>query len=248
MTRRELGERYAGQILGTAWAVGHPLIMMAVYVFIFAVVFKIKVGGTLALPLDYTTYLLSGLVPWMTFQESLGKATTAISSNAALVKQVVFPLEILPIKGVLTSLISMGISTAILIIYTLLRHGYLHWTVALLPLLIIFQVMAMTGVAFILSAVGAFLRDVKDMVLVFTIINLYLVPIFYLPTMVPSIFRPILYLNPFSYMIWCYQDALYFGRFEHPWAWWIFGILSLSTLHFGYLAFNKLKNMFGNVL
>jgi lipopolysaccharide transport system permease protein len=58
----------------------------------------------------------------------------------------------------------------------------------------------------------------------------------------------VLYLNPFSYMIWCYQDALYFGRFEHPAAWVVFPLASLFTFALGYRVFRKLKTFFGNVL
>ena len=103
MAKRELSDRYAGQVFGMVWAIGHPVFMVCLYVFIFAFVFKQKVGGTVEMPLDYTAYLLSGLVAWMSFQESLIKSCTAITGNAALVKQVVFPLEILPVKVVLAS-------------------------------------------------------------------------------------------------------------------------------------------------
>ena len=100
MVRRELTQQYAGQVLGALWAVGHPLAQIGVYVFLFAVVFNTKIGGTYALPLDYTTYLLSGLLLWIGFQQSLLLTSTAISSNASLVKQVVFPIEVLPLKSV----------------------------------------------------------------------------------------------------------------------------------------------------
>ena len=101
MAQREIADRYAGQFLGVLWAIIHPVIVMGVYVFIFAYVFKMKIGGTHNMPLDYTTYLLSGLIPWMCFQESMSKASVVIVNNANLVKQVVFPLEVLPVKVVI---------------------------------------------------------------------------------------------------------------------------------------------------
>ena len=61
-------------------------------------------------------------------------------------------------------------------------------------------------------------------------------------------FQAALYFNPFSYMVWCFQDAIYFGRFEHPSAWIVFPLLSALLLTLGYRAFRKLKPMFGNVL
>jgi lipopolysaccharide transport system permease protein len=110
------------------------------------------------------------------------------------------------------------------------------------------QALAMVGIGYVLSSVGAFLRDMKDFVQVFCIVGLYLMPIFYLPQFVPKVFRPILYINPFSYVIWCYQDALYYGRFEHWWAWIIFPVLSICTFYGGYRVFRKLKVILGNVL
>jgi lipopolysaccharide transport system permease protein len=83
---------------------------------------------------------------------------------------------------------------------------------------------------------------------ILNVIGIYLMPIVYLPSMVPGIFQPLLYLNPFSYMVWCYQDAVYFGRFEHPWAWLVFPMLCLGTFVLGYRLFRRLKLMLGNVL
>lgn len=248
MARREISDRYAGQAFGLIWAVGHPLFLMGLFVFIFAIVFKARVGGTLEMPLDYTTYLLSGLIPWMGFQESLSKSCTAITANASLVKQVVFPLEILPAKGVLASMLSQVISLCILLVYVLLNHGSLFTSYALLPFLFALQIIAMLGVAYILSSLGAYFRDIKDFVQLFCTAGVYLMPVFYLPGWIPKIFIPLLYLNPFSYLIWCYQDVLYFGRVEHPYAWVVFPVLCLSVFVIGYRLFRKLKPGFGNIL
>lgn len=248
MTKREIGEQYAGQILGALWAIAHPLILMGIYVFIFAYVFKAKIGGTRELPLNYTVYLLSGLVPWLTLAASMAKGSTAITANASLVKQVVFPIEILPVKVVLASFTTQTVATAALVTYVLVSHGFLFWTYLLLPGLFLIQMLGMIGINYFLSAVGAYFRDTKDIVQVLCIVGMYLMPIFYLPMWVPRMFKPVLYLNPFSYMIWCYQDACYFGRFEHPWAWGVLVVLSLGTFYCGYRIFRKAKTYFGNVL
>jgi lipopolysaccharide transport system permease protein len=248
MAQREIADRYAGQSLGVTWAVIHPVFIMGVYVFIFAYVIKMKIGGTHELPLDYTTYLLSGLIPWMCFQESMSKASVVIVNNANLVKQVVFPLEVLPVKVVIASLFSMLLSLFILIVYVLIINHYVPLTYALLPALLIMQMAIMIGINYMLSSIGAYFRDLKDVVQVFNTVGLYLIPIFYLPDQVPRMFRPLLYCNPFSYIIWCYQDVLYFGRFEHGWSWLICFSMALVVFVAGYRTFRKLKSMFGNVL
>jgi lipopolysaccharide transport system permease protein len=248
MTKREISERYVGQIFGTLWTIGHPLALMGIFVFVFAYVFKLKVGGTFELPRDFTTYLLSGLIPWMAFQESMAKGSTVILSNASLVKQVVFPIEILPVKGVIVTFVSQAVSSSVLILYVLIKHGFLPWTYALLPVLFFFQALAMIGVSYVLSSVGVFFRDLKDFVQVFCIAGLYMIPVVYLPKWVPGVVRPILFVNPFSHLVWCYQDICYFGRFEHPWSWGVLMFLSLTVFYGGYRIFIKLKIMFGNVL
>jgi lipopolysaccharide transport system permease protein len=248
LARREIGEHYTGQLFGTFWAIGHPLLLMLVYIFVFAYVFKTRIGGTVDMPLDYTAYMLAGLIPWLAFQESMTKAGTVIVANANLVKQVIFPIEVLPVKGVVATLITQTIFLGLLAVYTLITTHALLWTYLLLPVLFIVQALAMIGVSYLLAAVGTYFRDVKDFVQVFCSVAFFLLPILYLPEAVPAAVRGILYVNPLSYMIWCYQDLLYFGRFAHPWAWIVFSALAFSVFIFGYRVFRKLKVMFGNVL
>jgi lipopolysaccharide transport system permease protein len=248
MSRREITEKYRGQFFGTFWTIGHPLILMVVYIFVFGFVFRVNIGGTPDMPLDYTVYLLSGLIPWLSFQDSMTKASTVIVGNSNLVKQVIFPIEVLPVKIVIAMLFTQLIFLALLAAYTLITHHALLWTYFLLPLLLFLQALGMVGVSYILASTGPYLRDTKDFVQIFCTVSFYVMPMLYLPVAMPGVVRGVLYANPFSYLIWCYQDALYFGRFEHPWAWLIFSLLSLSIFIFGYRVFRRLKTMFGNVL
>jgi lipopolysaccharide transport system permease protein len=106
----------------------------------------------------------------------------------------------------------------------------------------------MIGISHILSAISVYFRDTKDFVQVFCNIGFYLMPALYLPEFVPAVFRTALYFNPFSYMVWCYQDALYFGGIVHPWAWLVWLTFSLGVFVIGYRLFRKLSAMFGNFL
>ncbi|MFO0722382.1 MAG: ABC transporter permease [Myxococcota bacterium] len=246
MTRREISDRYAGQVVGVLWAFGHPLAMIAVYIFLFAVVFKARVGDH-AGP-GYVVYLLSGLLPWMAFQESMQKSGAVLVANSSLVKQVVFPIEILPVKSVLSSLMTQAVGSVVLVLWSPVALGSFHLTIFLLPLLWVTQITAMIGVAYLLSAVGTFLRDIKDFVQLFGLIGSYLVPIAYLPEWVPEAMRPLLYANPFSYMVWCYQDLVFNGTISHPYAFLVFPLLALTVFALGYRVFRRLKPYFGNVL
>ena len=248
LARREIGDRYAGQALGLFWTVAHPLFLMALYVFVFGFVFRTKIGGTLEMPLDYTTYILAGLVPWMAVQEAMTKSCTAIVGNAGLVKQVVFPLEVLPAKTVVSTLVPQLISTFVLLVYVLATHGRFFASYLLLPALLVLQTFMMVGIAYFLSALTTYFRDTKDFVQLFGIAGMYIIPVVYLPGWVPAVFRPVLYANPFSYLIWCWQDVLYFGRMEHPVAWLVLPAFSLFAFIMGYRMFRKLKPGFGSAL
>ncbi len=248
MTKKDLSDQYAGQVLGLLWSIIHPLMFIGVYIFIFAFIFHSKVGGTLEMPLDYTSYILSGLVPWLGFQMALVKTSVALISESNLVKQVVFPIEVLPIKMVLSSFFGQFISLAILLLYVLINYHTVPLTYTLLPILLLSQFLFTLGVGYFLSIATPFIRDVKDVITVYSIVGIYLVPVVYLPQWVPSVFKPILYINPVSYMIWCYQDALYFGRIQHLWVWVIYLSLSVLFYSIGYSVFQKFKSYVGNVL
>lgn len=248
MVRRDLRGQFAGQFFGAFWVFGHPIIQFCVYIFIFAVVFKTRIDGSVDLPRDYTTYILVGLVPWLFIQQSLTRSSTSLVAQANLVKQVVFPIDVLPFCAVLISLVPLLVGLVVIAAYTLLTQGLLPWTYVLLPLVIALSISLMTGIGFILATATPFFRDLKDVIQVTTIVGVYVIPAFYLPQWVPDKLRFLLYLNPFSYVIWVYQDTLYFGRVEHPWSWLVFVVGSVAALTLGYRAFRSVKIFIADVL
>jgi lipopolysaccharide transport system permease protein len=114
--------------------------------------------------------------------------------------------------------------------------------------ILVSQFLAMAGVAFVLSAIGTFIRDVRDLVQLSAVVLIFLMPIVYLPNQIPSAFNPLLWLNPFTYMVYCYQDALYFGRFAHPYSWVAFPLWSAFIFTAGYRLFRRVRPFFADVL
>ncbi len=252
MTKREVSERYAGQVLGTLWAIGHPVLLMALYVFIFAYVFPTRLGLGSDLPRTYVLYILAGLIPWITFADAINKSTVAIIGNAGLVKQVAFPLEVLPVKVALAASVTQLVATPLLLIYALIMDprglplSALAW-----PLLFALQLLAMIGIAYLLASLTVFVRDLREVAQVFTTAGLFLAPILFLPAWLESAWKPllwVLYLNPFSHLVWCYQDILYFGYIAHPLSWLLFVPFSVGVFYGGYRVFRKLKVVFGDML
>lgn len=248
MARRDIMSRHAGQLLGAGWVVFHPLVLVGVYLVVFRFIFNLRTGGIGFGGLDYSAYLLAGLLPWLAFQEVMNKGVAVIVANATIVKQVVFPVEVLPIKVVMAAFVPQVIGTLILLGYVLVSTGSLPPTFAFVPVLWIMQGLAMIGVSYLLAAIGAYIKDIKEIVAFFGVIGMYLLPIAYPPDLVPAALGVFMQCNPFSYMIWCYQDACFYGSFEHWSAWIVFSLGSLTTFFAGYLLFRRLKPTFGSVI
>lgn len=248
MAGRDLRARHMGQIAGNFWIIGHPLFQMLLFVFIFSVVFKQKIGGTHELPGDYTSYILSGLVCWLSIVPAISACCVSIIGNAGLVKQFTFDLELLPVKDALLSMVFWFVGIAILAVYTMVVRGSLPLTYLLLPVVLAMHLLLIVGLGWMLAATTVFFRDLKDITAVAIQAGVYVLPIVYLPDWVPALFRPLITANPFSWVIWVYQDTLYFGRIDHPWAWMGFAALSLAVFSLGLRIFRRSKPLFGHVL
>jgi homopolymeric O-antigen transport system permease protein len=246
LVARELRDRHAGQMLGVLWAYGHPLIMMLIYTVLFAYVFPARFGSGAAMT-DYSVNVFAGIVAWLAFQDVLSRAPTVMLAHASLVKQIVFPTEVLPIKAALAGAVPYSVGLAFVLAYAAL-HGTLTWSAALLPFVILCQLAAMIGLTFLLSALGVFLRDLRDIVGVFLTINLFAQPILYNPFAVPRALQWVFVVNPFSYLVWCWQDALYYGGLRHPIAWVALPLGSAAVLVLGWQVFERLRHQFGDAL
>ena len=247
-TRRELSQRHAGQVLGVLWTVGHPLLLMGVYVAVFNLLFRFKLEEGTGTGLDFTTYILSGLIPWMAMQEVLLKSPSTVAASANLAKQAVFPLEVLPLKEVLAALATQMVSLAVLIGYVLIRFGALPWTVALLPVLLLIQAVLLAGIAYLLAAVGVFFKDLREIAQVFCTANFYLMPVLYFPEWLPGWAATILRCNPLTYYVQLFQDILFYGEIRHPFLLAGMAVAAILIFRLGASVFLRLKKLFANVL
>ncbi len=247
MASRDISDRYAGQMLGVIWAVIHPVLIIAVYIFLFAVVFGLKAQGRADIPGDHMLYMLSGLIPWLVIADVLGRSTTIVSNQASLVKQVVFPVEILPIKMALASLPTFLIGFSGLLLYALIV-GRATPSLLLYPLAALPLYMMLFGIALALSAVGVFLRDTREIVQIYTLVGLYVAPIFYFMDWVPEQIRWCIYLNPVTIFIEMFHDAAYYGELRSWVIWFIAFVIGTSAIWLGAVIFAYLKPHFGSYL
>ena len=248
LTKGEIKDRYAGQTLGALWAWLHPLFLMVLYAAIFNFIFALRFGGKIDLPRDYTSFVLSGLVPWLAVQDVLARSADTVVTHANLVKQMAFPLEVLPLKRTLGSFPILLTGTLFLCLYELFAFHALPWTVLLWPVYVFLLALFCSGLVYLFSTLGVFVRDLREVITVFTAANLFMMPILFVPNTVPKILELIFLANPFSYVVWPYQDMFFFGHIEHPAAWIVFAALSVGTFVLGLTLFHKLSADFGDEL
>jgi lipopolysaccharide transport system permease protein len=243
---REITDLHSGQTGGLLWVLAHPLLLFAVYSFLFTVVLKVRIGS--GSPADYTLYLFSGLAPWFLTQDVMTRATHVLPSNVTIVKKVMFPLEALVAKSVLASLIAQSVMLGLVLISVLIVRDTLPASILLLAILVPLHLSLLWGIALALSSITPYFRDTAELVRMFLTVGIFLVPVMYLPQMVPGSLQFIIILNPFSYLIWCYQDALYFGQILHPMSWLVTAVFSAFCLMLGSFIFLRLRHHISSIL
>lgn len=254
MTWRELADPFAGSFLGVAWSVLHPLLMMGVYATVFAIIFRGSPEANIH-GFDFTMQMISAYLPWMAMTNCVLTGCSVIRNKSNLVKQVVFPLEVLPIKTVLASMVPQVIGTLFLLCYSLIRFHSLPWTWALWPILFAFEVMLLSGLVMAVAAVGVYLRDLKDVLQVLFMILFYATPVLYTENTLhpenPTVLKILDFLltfSPASMVVRPFRDTCFFGEIRYTWTWGLYPIVSVLMLAFGYRVFRKLKPYFGNAL
>ena len=252
LVKRNIYGRYSGTAGGLAWSVIQPLLMLAVYTFIFSVVFKSRWGtlpsGGLDGSYSFSVIMFCGMTVFNVFSESITAAPMLIVSNPNYVKKVIFPIEILPIAQVISSMIINLIWMAILFIGAVFLLKSLSWTMLLLPVIFIPFLFFTTGLSFFLASLGVYFRDLAHINGIIVQILFLLTPIFYSPTMVPEKFQIVLRLNPLTWIVEETRAVFLFKQLPNWDAIIVIAIVSFVTFHLGYVWLNKTKKGFADVL
>lgn len=247
LTKRNLKDKYHGQIFGFFWFFFQPIVFLSIYTFIFGFVFSTRQTQGFTLGGSFVQ-ILSGLIPWLTFIDVMGKSSNALRSNAPLIKQVIFPIEILPFVFLTVSLLQQLVLYVLFFAILLISRHEFHLNIMLFPFFVIVQIFALSGIAMIFSVLSIFVRDLTEIIQVFSSIMIYATPIFYNPDLLPRIFKEIVVLNPFSQPVFCFQQAFASSYQLHPLSLLIFlgGAFILFVL--GVNFFKKIKPILGNFL
>ncbi len=249
MVRREVVGRYRGSLMGMLWSFINPVLMLAVYTFVFSVVFKAKWGeGASDSKLDFALILFVGMIVYGIFAESVNRAPALIVGNANFVKKVVFPLDILPWVAMGATLFHAVVSVGVWTVLFVIVKGYLPWTIALLPLVVLPLVLLTMGCTWFLASTAVYLRDVAQTTGIITTVLMFLSPIFYPAAALPERYRPLLELNPLTFPVEQARELMVWGRAPALGALLAYTFVSLVVALFGLAWFQKTRRGFADVL
>lgn len=240
---RELKGRYAGSAIGFYWTLINPLVMFAVYTYVFSGILKVRFGDESGLT-NFALYLFCGYIAWNAFQEIVQRTTTVISDNALLIKNVSFPSKVIPVSIGLNSIIHEVFGIMVLFFASKIILGFFPIYLWFLIPLMILQLFFGIGLGFIFSTIHVYYRDTAQFVNVFLMIWMFCTPLFYPEKMIPQHFQFILDINPMAYLIRMFRSICLQNLFPKVEDIAIFSIISIGVLFLGYSVYTKYYQRF----
>ena len=242
----EIRGRFAGSIGGFVWSLLTPLANLLIYIFVFSVVLKIRLKPMETGTDSFAIFFLAGMLPWLAFSEALNSSTDLFLGRANLITKVAFPLEVLPLTGVVVPFFLNGLGFVMYLCYLILK-GYAHFGWFWLPVVIAVHMVFTLGLIILISSLSVFLRDIKQFIGTALSLWFFLTPIIYPLSMVPEKLRWAIKLNPMYPFIELYHQVL----LQHSVSWGMLAyVIGLATLVLvgGILFFERSKYAFADVL
>ncbi|MEB2233093.1 ABC transporter permease [Xanthomonas campestris] len=248
LAKRDVVGRYRGSFMGLLWSFFYPLLMLAVYTFVFSVVFGARWQGGTGSRTEFALVLFTGLIAFNFFSECLGRAPTMIVSNVNYVKKVVFPLEILAVVNIVSAGFHMAVSAFVWLIFYLVLFGVPTPEILWLPVALLPLGFFTLGATWLLASLGVFLRDVSQVIMVVITVLMFMSPIFYSVEAMPEKYRPFILANPLTIIIEQVRGVMIWGRPINwsVWAWLV--PVSILVAWIGFAWFQKTRKGFADVL
>lgn len=242
LTTRHVSQRYRGSVLGFFWSLLNPLCLMLVYTLVFSYYIRFSQVE------HYTLFLFVGLLPWLWASSAISEGTSAVVSSGHLITKSMFPPQILPLVAVLSTLVNFILTLPVLILFLLFGGIGLHWSIVILPVIVIIQFVLLTGIALVLSAFNVKFRDVQHVVANLLSLLFFLCPVLYPVSVVPERFQFTMLLNPFALLTIFYHQVLLEGVFPSFQHLLLLAALAGVLLGVGLLVFNKYRESFAENL
>jgi len=206
LTRRDLLLRYKQTVMGFGWAILMPVTYMIVFSLVFTRVVKLDTG------VPYPIYAYTGLLPWNFFASALRFSVGSLTANTTLVTKVYFPRELLPFTAILVSLVDFAVGAVVLAVLMIGCHVTPHWTILLVPVVVLVQVAFTAAVALLLSMGNLFYRDVKYLLEILITLWMFATSVVYPVERVGGRLSPLLALNPMTPILDAYRALILHGQ------------------------------------
>lgn len=204
---REFKTRYAGSVLGFAWAFVQPLASLAIFYVLFGLVLAVRVPG-LDVDSGYLLHLLAGLAVWLPFTDAVGRGVGSLAAYEDFLRKQPMPAEILPAVSVGGSLLVLAIGYGLLLVLSVGQGVGPHASWVWLPVLVLAQIALTYGLTLMLSMAHFLWRDVGSMVAFGLQLWFYLTPIVYPLSQVPEKFHSWFLLNPLACLVLMVQGTV----------------------------------------
>lgn len=245
---REVIGRYRGSVMGLLWSFFNPILMLAVFTFVFSYVFKARWSGGDGSKTEFALVLFAGLMVFNMFAECCNRAPLLVTGNVGYVKKVVFPLEILPIVALGSSLFHLLVSFIVWLVFHSVFVGAPPLTAALLPVAVLPLILMTLGFSWMLASLGVYLRDVAQVIGVVTLVLMYLSPIFYPVSVMPEQYRHLMNISPLTSTVEQVRDVLMWGRGLDEVSWSISMLIGVLVAWLGFAWFQRTRRGFADVL
>jgi lipopolysaccharide transport system permease protein len=219
---RDISVRYKQTILGSAWAILQPLLMMLIFSFVFGRF----VGTNKDISVPYPVFIFAGLIPWTLFSQGYAQAALSLVNQQNVLTKVYFPRLFIPIAAASVFLVDLLYSLGIYAFVLLYYHVTPSWTVVFLPLLIGLTLIATLSLGIMLAALTVFYRDVRHIVPFLTQILMFVTPVIYPLSALPAKYHGLLALNPMFGITTAYRSAIFGER----WHWLVIAISTTSAI------------------
>jgi lipopolysaccharide transport system permease protein len=240
ITKVEIAKKYAGSLLGMAWLVLQPTLLLGVYLFVYMVVFRLRFPGFSRL--DYVLFVFAALVPYIGSIEAITASALSIKQNMHLVKNVMLPIELVPVRTVLVALAGEVVGLCLVVVLSAL-NGSIGPGLAALPAALALQAAALLGLAWIVASIAVALPDISYFISLSLFLLMFVSPIAFQPDMVPAELRFIVYVNPIYYLIEVFRDCFIAGRHLQVVVWAIDAAISIMLFTIGAAFFRAFKGV-----
>jgi ABC-type polysaccharide/polyol phosphate export permease len=237
LVQRDLAVKYKGSLLGVAWSLLHPLVMVAVYTLAFRYVVRVPIER-------FPLFLLSGLLPWMFFTSALSAATGAVADNGTLVRKVAFPRAVLPIAAIASALVQFLLMYTVLVPTALVMGAGLSLSWAALLPVVLLQTAFTAGLGLLLATAYVFVRDARHLLDVALQVWFWLTPIVYAASLAPETLRRWLRLNPMMHFVTAYQQIVTQHAVPSPATFALLAAMAAVSLTLGWAVFARAQGRF----